>query len=500
MNILLQVAALLCPLFIAAAALLAFSLAKTRKRLQKLAIQVATLSALGEAQDRELQDSKTLKEQNRQYLEKKSVAETKQQETEKKLEAAISERDQFLQQKDVAVNERAEAQKQLALMKQHAEDMEKRMQDWELQRTESLKAAKASILEAGGQLSSKLLEDHKREAEAAKKEAEEAAKKNAATLMEQMQGLSQTVAALKEQTGENKEKMSTVWRALSTPAGVGQISEIGLENSLKNLGLEPNRDFIMQYHVGSEAGNLRPDAVIFLPQDMVMVIDSKASKYLIELTEAENAGIPETDLLQGLAKTMNDHLAALTGKNYAAAIRAAYKEAGRSSEISATLSVMYVPSENTVNYLKRADSQFMERAEKKGIIIATPSSLAGLLSLARYNIGLMRQSENQELIITQAQQLMDNVITMLGHAEKVGKGLKTAVSSFDSFARSVNRNVLPKMRKMKTLGVKPEKNATIPSRIAGFSDDMQIEGEAEVVTDMTEAQVIEDFTKKKLSA
>jgi DNA recombination protein RmuC len=497
MNILLQLAALLCPIFMAAAFLLLFSLLNARRRAQRLAIQLATLTAQSEAQARDSEEAKSLKEQNRTFLEQKSIAETKLQEMEKKLQAALVDRDAFLKQKDEALAHYALAEKNLALVKQHSDDVETRMQDWELQRSESLKAAKASILEAGGQLSSKLLEDHKREAEAAKKEAEEAAKKNAATLLEQMQTITHSVAALKEQTSQNKDKMSTVWRALTTPAGVGQIAEIGLENSLKNLGLEPQRDFIMQYHVGSEAGNLRPDAVIFLPQDMVMVIDSKASKFLLDLVEAEQGGIPEDDLLQGLARTMNDHLNALTSKNYAAAIRGAYKEAGRSAEITATLSVMYVPSENTMTYLKRADAAFMEKAEKKGIIIATPSSLSGLLSLARYNIGLMRQSENHDRIITQTQQLMDTVITMLGHAEKVGKGLKTAVSSFDSFAKSANRNVLPKLRKMKTLGVKPEKNAEIPARIVGFADDMQIEGEVET---LSEATVIEDFSKKKLSA
>ena len=77
-------------------------------------------------------------------------------------------------------------------------------------------------------------------------------------------------------------------RALTNPGGAGQMSEIGLENALKNLGLERGRDYVIQPHVTGEEGSaLRPDAMVFLPNDMVMVIDSKASKHIIDLAGAE---------------------------------------------------------------------------------------------------------------------------------------------------------------------------------------------------------------------
>jgi DNA recombination protein RmuC len=239
-----------------------------------------------------------------------------------------------------------DAEKKLELIKQKMQDSEKRMQDWELQRSESLKAAKASILEAGGQLSTKLLEDHKREAEAAKKEAEALAKKATEELFEKMTTVSNKVAALNEQNSETKEKMATVWRALASPGGSGFLAEVGLENSLKNLGLEPVRDYIMQYAIAShEAGSLRPDAVIFLPQDMVMVIDSKASKFLLEIAEAENTE-SEMALLQKLKKTMNEHLKALISKDYRAAILSLYKESGRRAKVRNILNVMYAIRNN----------------------------------------------------------------------------------------------------------------------------------------------------------
>lgn len=457
MTFLLELAAALCPIFMA----LSFFLFSALRRARNFEVKHATLAAQIEGFQR---DALELKELRRHY---------------------------------------AESEKNLALMHQQLAESDKRMQDWELQKAESLKATTASVMEVGSKLSSKLLEDHKREAEAAKKEAEEAAKKNAQALLEQMMTVTKSVAALQSHGTQTQEKVATMWRALTTPAGVGNLSEVSLENSLKNFGLEANRDYVTQFTaIGENNSRLRPDAVIFLPQDMVMVIDSKASKFLMEIAEAEEKGLNSDELLKGLANTMNKHLNDLKDKDYESAVRTVYKNSGRPTAISATLMIMYVPSESAIAHLKRADAEFMHKAEKRGIIIASPASLFGLLSLAKHNIGLAKQSENHDLIIKNVQQLMDNVVNMLIYADKVGKGIKSAADSFDQFAKSVNRNVLSKMRTLATYGVKSAKGKEIPARIGTFEvrtteDMLTIDGEAEV---MGEAQAIEDFTKQKLSA
>lgn len=487
MNFLFWIAATVALIFTPVAVILYFSTERYRKRAKHLEIQLATLHAQAEGLKKNATEVKELREQNSSYLEQKSIAVTEHQELQKKLSAIINERDAHLQAKEDAIKARLEAEKKLGLAEQKMQDTEKRMQDWELQRSEAMKAAKASILEAGGQLSNKLLEDHKREAEAAKKETEELAKKATEALFEKMTLVSNKVAALNEQSTQTQQKMATVWRALASPGGSGFLAEVGLENSLKNLGLEPVRDYVMQYAInGSESGNLRPDAVIFLPQDMVMVIDSKASKFLLEIAEAEDDE-SETELLQKLKKTMNDHLKALISKDYRAAVLSLYKEAGRADKVRSVLNVMYLPSENAVTQIKRADPEFVQKCEKADIILAGPTGIAGLLSLARINIGMVRQAENQDAIVTGVQELIDNVAVVLGYADKVGRGLKLAMDNFDQFARSINKRMLPKIRQLTSLGVKPNKNKTLPGRITSYdtrpSDDnmIVIEGEVEEV-------------------
>ncbi|MEI6730154.1 MAG: DNA recombination protein RmuC [Pseudomonadota bacterium] len=362
------------------------------------------------------------------------------------------------------------------LLKQKAEENERRMLDWENYRKESMQAAKASILEAGSQLSNKLLEDHKREAEAAKKAGDEAFIKNSQILLEQFSNVTNVVSVLKDQTAVTQEKTAALWRTLASPAGAGYLAEVGLENSLKNLGLESGRDYIMQYSINNnDGGNLRPDAVIFLPQDMVMVIDSKSSKFILEIAETYDE-LSQSQALQNLKDTMNKHLRDLTSKNYSLAIANLYKESGRADKLSSILNVMYLPSENAVSHIKKADPEFVAKVEKAGIILAGPASLIGLLSLARLNIGMMRQAENQDLIVQNIQDLMDNIVTVLSYSDKLGRSIKSANDSFDQFAKSVNSRMLPKMRKLIGLGINPAKSKDLPNRITSYdirpADDM----------------------------
>lgn len=455
---------------------------------------LAVAQAKLEAMEREAVELRAVRAQASQYLEQKSAALAQLDALQgqvAELRAGLFEAQALRQQDQQA---RAALEKEAALARQQVETARQRMEDWERIRAESDQAARASVMKAGAELSSKLLEDHRREAEVAKKEAaaaklsmEEAGRKHAQTLLEQMKQVTDSVTALKSSDAQTRDKMATVWRALTTPAAAGQLAEIGLENSLKNLDLLPGRDFVMQYSVRAEDGaRLRPDAVIFLPQDMVMVVDSKASKFVLEIAEAQASGEDDSYKLAGLADTMRKHLADLVSRDYRKAIEDAYKVSGRKGAISAVVSVMYLPSENALHLLQKADTAIMARAEKAGIVIASPASLMGLLLVARHNIGLVRQSENYEHILGQTQQLMDNMVTALGHAEKMGRGLKSAAEHFSSFTQSVNSRLLPKMQQLGKLGIRPAKAKALPARLPAYelrTLDGMIEIEGEVVAD-----------------
>lgn len=345
-------------------------------------------------------------------------------------------------------------------------------------------AARAAAVESAAQLSNKLLADHKREAEAQKKDAEEKVKLTTEGLTQQFVAITDSVSRLSQQVGDGARLMGTIHRALSHPGGAGRLAEIGLENVLKAFGLQPGLDFIIQYHAAGdgERGSLRPDAVVFLPGDAVLVIDSKASKLLLDHAEAEGEAA-EAAALGQLAQRMGQHLRSLSAKDYGNAVLATYREHKRGGSLRRSMTAMMLPNDAAVEKLRRADPDFERRAAEADIVVAGPTALAAIIAVSRLQIDSGRQADNLEKIVEAVGNLVDSTATALTLADKVGRGLQQATEQYEAFSRSVNARLLPRVRRLGQLGIRATK---VPAALPGFQVSVQradvIEGDAEDVT------------------
>ncbi|HLI22618.1 MAG TPA: DNA recombination protein RmuC, partial [Stellaceae bacterium] len=356
-----------------------------------------------------------------------------------------------------AARARSAAETELAAARQRVADSEQRILEFERLKEESLQAARAAVLTTAQEVSSKLLEDHKRENAEAKEEAEKRVAAYSETVLKQVETLLGTISAIDGRVQQHNELIDTVWRSLTNPSGAGALAEIGLANTLKAFGLEQGRDFQLQFTTQDEEGRrLRPDAVVFLPSNGVMVIDSKASKFLLDIAAAEGTE-GEAEAYRNLARTMNAHLKALGEKDYASAIRSAWRDSGREHEVTRIVSVMYLPNEAALDKLNRADAEFLHNARARNIYIAGPTTLHCLISLASAEINLERQVENQQRIVTAAESLIEGLCGALAHVATVGKNLSSAADAFSKFAGSTNRFVLGRARKLAALGLEPGK-------------------------------------------
>ncbi len=414
---------------------------------------------------------------------RRTRAETRLAEVQKALAEAASRREAAEGGQSELRGALQSAESRIARADQQVVDMRGQMADWAKTKDEYVKAAKAGALESARELSNKLLEDHKREAGAAKKENEESTKK----LRNEFEKIVGSVASLSDQVTDSRKTMDNVHRALSNPGEAGQFAEIGLENQLKNFGLEPGLDFSMQHTVTGEdgEGTLRPDAVVFLPGESAMVIDSKASKFLLELSQADSDDAEEA-AYQSLANTMREHLKGLASKNYQNAVAASYRSSGHGGKLNHVISVMYLPSDGTLEHMLRVDPDFKRRAQKNDIIVVGPSGLTALIAVARLNINSGRQAENQARIVDGTRSFIESVATALEHMERVGKGIKSAADNFGRMSGSVNTRVLPRARNLIGLGVNPAHNKSLPDNLPSFHvnqvEDMgTIDGEAEEV-------------------
>lgn len=328
-------------------------------------------------------------------------------------------------------------------------------------------AARAAALESASQLSNKLLADHKREAEAHKEESQKKVQQVTEGLTKQMTEVAQIVAGTVAQQQQDNRRVDAIHRMLSHPGGAGRLAEIGLENTFKAFGLQPGIDYILQYHAAGdgERGSLRPDAIVFLPGDAVLVIDSKASKVLLDHAEAEGEGAEAAALAQ-LAQRMGQHLRALTAKDYGNAVLATWNDNRRSGNLKRSIIAMTLPNDAAVEKLRQAAPDFEQRAIAANVMVTGPSALFALIAFSRMQIDSGKQAENLDKIIDAVNALVDSTATALSLAEKVGRGLQQATEQFESFSRSVNARLLPRMRKLAQLGIRPSKTA--PAALPSF--------------------------------
>ncbi|ACP53806.1 MAG: DNA recombination protein RmuC [Rickettsia africae] len=316
------------------------------------------------------------------------------------------------------------------------------IKDSEKIREESFSSAKAALFDLGQDLSKQLIEIHKMENTAAR----ELAEKNIATASgkfnSEFERLITMVGALNKDIEQSKGTVDLIKQSLLSPIGAGLLAEITLENILKSSGLRPNLDFIMQYGLTTlDSGKLRPDALIFLPSGNLMVIDSKASKFLVN----------EQDNNMSLNKTMNYHLKSLANKEYAANILTNLNKKDQS--FNNVITLMFLPTEQAVEKVIAADPEFLQKAWGCNIFPVGPSGLMNMLSFAKFQITDHRRSENYKVIIEEVRKLLNSIGTMADYSQKIGNNLHNMVTNYDKFAASFNRNFMSRVKNIQKLGI-----------------------------------------------
>lgn len=394
-------------------------------------------------------------------------------------EIALQRAAQEKLQQSLAAAEQAE---QLAL--QQVSHIEGKQQEWEQLKQNFEQAAKAAVMVTGQELSSKLLADHKREATEVKNQFAEQQAQQAQKFLNQFNTLAESVSAIRNISVESQKKSEILWRAMSAPHAVGQLTEVALENLLKNLGLREGIDFRLQASVlGGEGAGLRPDCVIYLPHDRLVIIDCKASKHQLELESAEGEQ-ERAAAEEKFRNAMHKHLEMLSRKAYSSAVADEYRQRTGRNPHHQLLNVMYIASESAVEKLDSLDASFREKMQKAGIIPVGPSGLQGLCTIVSMQITEAHKAENQERILHEIERLLAGFATAFGHLQKLGKAIGTVAENFSSFTGSYNRSVAPKLRQLSKMGVKPEGKNALPERlpvyeVRAIEDWLTIESEEE---------------------
>ena len=263
------------------------------------------------------------------------------------------------------------------------------------------------------------------------------------TLVEQV---GQTVGNLNAETAGLK-------KALRQPQTRGQWGELQLRRCVEIAGMTEHVDFELQETIHSEDGRLRPDARFLLPEGRSFVADSKVP--LDAFLEAQEAEIESErrNQLERHARQAREHVRALSSKDYQGQFKA-----GETPD----LVICFIPNEPALHAAFAADPTLFDYALERNVLVVSPTSLVGLLRT-------MELGWRQERMVAEAAEIADAAGTLharfakfLADFNKVGKGLTTAASAYDSAVGSMERRLLPQLRKVEGLGVAPGKEIEPP--------------------------------------
>jgi DNA recombination protein RmuC len=226
----------------------------------------------------------------------------------------------------------------------------------------------------------------------------------------------------------------------------GSWGEQQLANTLEMAGLRAGIDFTLQAHIGTDAGGRRPDAIINLPGNRQLIIDSKCSlnDYLAALEAGSDA----------------DRLAAM--KRHAAAVRAharGLSEKAYWSEFggAADFVIMFIPGENFLSAALEHDLALLGWAFDQRILLAGPINLLAIAKTVALNWRQEKLAEEAREIGKLGADIYSAIAVMAEHLAKMRKNLTETVGNYNDFVGSLERNVLPKARRFADMGVEQGK-------------------------------------------
>lgn len=276
------------------------------------------------------------------------------------------------------------------------------------------------------------------------------------------------VKSLKEQVKDLTDLNNTIGReakeltmALKGNSKVqGDWGEMLLKQLLEKSGLEEGVNYVLQAtenEDGSkikseEGGQLRPDAIFYLPEGKSLIIDSKVS--LTAYTDYINASVEEQPAkLAAHLRSVKLHIDELARKEYPKYVKN-----------SADFVMMFVPNEGAYLAALNADKDLWESAYNRHIVIISPTHLISVLKLM-YQLWIRdKQTKNALKIADETGKLYDKFVGFVSDLEEVGKHLDKAGAVYEEAHKKLSSgkgNLLSRVEGIKELGIKTSKQLSV---------------------------------------
>ena len=239
-------------------------------------------------------------------------------------------------------------------------------------------------------------------------------------------------------------------QALRAPNVRGRWGEVALRRVAELAGMSTFCDFVEQETVAGETSRLRPDVIVRLPSDRVVVIDAKVP--LAAYLDAVEAG-DEYHRDQALGRHLlqvRAHVTRLAQRGYAVEI-----------EQTAEFVVLFIPNDSFLAAAAERDGDLVDWALGQRVVLATPATLFALLRAVEYGWRQERVAEDAQKISAVGRELSERMANLVEHLSHMGGSLGKTVKAYNQAVASLESRVLPTARKLESLGAGSRK--PIPS-------------------------------------
>jgi DNA recombination protein RmuC len=250
--------------------------------------------------------------------------------------------------------------------------------------------------------------------------------------------LAQELKVTRETAEKSKLAAETLASALRNNSVRGVYGETQLKSLVESVGLLRRVDFTMQESIEAESGARRPDMVVNLPGGKQMAVDAKVP--YSAFIDASRPDLSEEQRAQQMvqhAKQVKAHVDALAAKTYWTGLDA-----------SPEFTVAFIPNESILNAALDADPALMEHAFAKGVLLATPVNLWAILKTVAFTWQQDVLTEDAKNLFDLGKVLYARLSKLAEHAEKLRRSIESTVTSYNSFASSLEQRVLVTARKL----------------------------------------------------
>jgi DNA recombination protein RmuC len=231
----------------------------------------------------------------------------------------------------------------------------------------------------------------------------------------------------------------------------GDWGEMVLERILESSGLQKDLQYKLQENFKDENGkNQRPDAIVYLPDDKHILIDSKVSLVAYERVVNCLEISEQTQFIKEHLISVKKHVDELSTKAY-------QRLPGLNSP---EYVLMFIPVEASFGVAMQHDKNLFDYAWKHKIVIVSPSTLIATLMTIASIWKQEMQTQNAMKIAERGGKLYDKFVGFVEDLKRLGTNIEKAQIEYNQALNKLSSgsgNLIGQAEKLRKLGAKNSK-------------------------------------------